>query len=552
MSIRKVNTVIVDDEPRLRRGIERQVLQAGDQFEIIGNYCDGEECLTAIHREQIKVDLVITDVKMPEIDGLTLIQQLKQQQNFHSIVISGFDDFQYLQRAIREGASDYLVKPIDREEFRLQLLRISKEIQSQEIEERRHREIAKEAKKTAYLQQLQLLQEMMREEEMDVSLLEWTKQFPSGEYVVLYISADQLKSKKKKLDDEEWSNWLFAISNIMEEMITDWNSEKRAAAWKWTEKHNEWWILLQSIPSDHTAEKSKQFAKDLLENIKQYTALCCSIAMSDPFDQLSLLTARKKDLKTAIKLRLIKGTNQIITTDERSRINLKENTVEDKAIILQIEKIVWAIHHTDDVHLKKELTIFLDMLSNLNSPVELEKVLQLLGVKIWNELSGHTFSLSSKQFQYIFTITERTTSITELKIEVWNWIDQLLEKTTMIELQDEQDQIATAKEWILDHLDKQITINRIAQQVFMNPTYFCQQFKNETGVTVHDFVTKERMKQARKLVIEDAYKIGEIARKVGYSDTKYFSKLFKQHYGETPSKYKVRLSAVGVTDETKS
>ncbi|WP_163583331.1 response regulator [Gracilibacillus saliphilus] len=550
MSIRKVNTVIVDDEPRLRRGLERQVLQAGDQFKVIGSYGDGEECLTAIHQEQIKVDLVITDVKMPGIDGLTLIQQLKQQQHFHSIVISGFDDFQYLQKAIREGANDYLVKPIDREEFRLQLLRISKEIQSQAKEERRQRELAKEAEKTTYLQQAQLLQEMMREEEMDVSLLEWTKQFPSGEYVVLYISADQLKSKRKKLDDEEWSNWIFAISNIMDEMIMDWNSEKRMAAWKWAEKHNEWWIVLQSIPSNHTVEKSKQFANDLLENIQKYTALCCSIAMSDPFDQLTLLTTRKKDLKTAIKLRLIKGTNQIITTDERSRISLKENIIEDKAIIHQIEKIVLAIHHTDDLYLKKELTIFLDLLSNLYSPLELEKILQLLGIKIWNELSSHTFSLSSNLFQYIFTITERTTSITELKIEVWNWVDQLLEKTKMIESQNEQDQIVIAKEWILGHLDKQITIDRIAQQVFMNPTYFCQQFKNETGETVHDFVTKERMKQARKLVMEDAFKIGEIARKVGYSDTKYFSKLFKQHYGETPSKYKMRLSSVGVFESS--
>ncbi len=526
----------MDDEPRLRRGIERQVLRAGDQFEIIGSYCDGEECLTNIRKEQKKIDLLITDVKMPEIDGLTLIQQLKKQQNFHSIVISGFDDFQYLQTAIREGANDYLVKPIDREEFRFQLMQISKEIQSQEKIERKQKELAKEAEKSIYLQQVQLLQEMTREEEMDVSLLEWTKQFPGGEYVVLFISADQLKSKRMKSDQKEWSDWIFAIGNIMNEMVDHWNSEKQAAAWKWAEKHNQWWILLQS---DNIAYKSKHFANGLLENVKKYTALCCSIALSDPFDQLSLLTIRKKDMQTAIKFRLIKGTNQIITTDERIDISLKESDVKNKAIIRKIDNIVLAIHHTDNIHLKKELTLFLDLLSHLHSPVEIEKVLQLFGIKIWNELSGHTFSLSSKQFQYMFTITERTTSITELKIEVWNWIDQLLERRKLAESQDKQSQIAIAKEWILHNLDKQITIDRIAHHVFMNPTYFCQQFKSETGETVHDYVTKERMKQARKLVMEDTLKIGEIARRVGYSDTKYFSKLFKQYYGETPSKYKV-------------
>jgi two-component system response regulator YesN len=75
----------------------------------------------------------------------------------------------------------------------------------------------------------------------------------------------------------------------------------------------------------------------------------------------------------------------------------------------------------------------------------------------------------------------------------------------------------------------------------MNPTYFCEFFKNQTGETVLDYVTRIRIEKARELLLKTDLKIYDISIKVGYTDTKYFSKLFKKHYGEVPSKFKERM-----------
>ncbi|MNC17321.1 HTH-type transcriptional activator Btr [compost metagenome] len=83
-----------------------------------------------------------------------------------------------------------------------------------------------------------------------------------------------------------------------------------------------------------------------------------------------------------------------------------------------------------------------------------------------------------------------------------------------------------------------MTIKRIADTVFMNPTYFCQYFKLQTGETVLDYVTRVRMEQAGRLLRDPLVKLQEVSREVGYQDTRYFSRLFKQHYGQLPSHYR--------------
>src|SRR5690349_3086500 len=95
--VRTIKTIIVDDEARIRRGIERIVRSCGEDWEIVGVFSNGLEAYIAVTCHQLEVDLLITDVQMPEMDGLTLIKKLKEDYSFFSIIISGYDDFKYLQ-----------------------------------------------------------------------------------------------------------------------------------------------------------------------------------------------------------------------------------------------------------------------------------------------------------------------------------------------------------------------------------------------------------------------------------------------------------------------
>src|SRR5690606_22121909 len=123
-SLKSITMIIVDDEARIRRGIERLVTSCGEQFIVRATFANGKEALSYLHDISGDIDLIITDVKMPEMDGVSFIQEAKKHYEFSPLFISGYDEFEYLRSALREGAVDYLLKPINREQFRTRMLEI--------------------------------------------------------------------------------------------------------------------------------------------------------------------------------------------------------------------------------------------------------------------------------------------------------------------------------------------------------------------------------------------------------------------------------------------
>lgn len=116
---KNIKVIIVDDESRIRRGIEKLIISNGEDWEIVKTYADGQECLNDILANDIFFDVLFTDMKMPSMSGLELLSRLKEKvtHTYHSVVISGYDDFSFVQKAMRQGTIDYLLKPIDRHEM---------------------------------------------------------------------------------------------------------------------------------------------------------------------------------------------------------------------------------------------------------------------------------------------------------------------------------------------------------------------------------------------------------------------------------------------------
>lgn len=357
MNTRLVRTVVVDDEARIRRGIERLVTSCSDEFEILGSFSSANECMDWYHQEKVEFDLLITDIKMPGMDGLELIKKLKNFVSFEAVVISGFDDFKYLQTAIREGAVDYMVKPIIRDEFRQQLDRIREKI---------HLKHAKEE----------------RQIKMDLEL----------------------------------------------------------------------------------------------------------------------------------------------------------------AYVKQSENILKSLEHLNVDETLSLLNRFLDELEKLTSPKDIERNIQSLTVQIVNHMVKHSLTKNETAFlQEALNLTKRAVNFKVLRYSLNEWIKNVFVSIDKINKPVLADPIQTAKQWIMGNMGENITIEKIAREIPMNPTYFCEYFKNQTGETVLDYVTRARIEKAKELLLSTDLKVYDIAEKVGYSDTKYFSKLFKKYFGEVPSKYKEKL-----------
>jgi two-component system, response regulator YesN len=543
---RKIRVIIVDDEARLRRGVERLVLSSSDEWEVVGSYPSGQECVEAVKQEELFFDLLITDVKMPGMDGLTLIKNLKEFTSFHSMVISGFDDFQFLQTAMRQGASDYLIKPIDRDEFKGQIEKLKRKIVSQWDDLKYKEEMESKAEQLTYVKQIQLLSEMTWMQDIDLSLLEWTKGFPKGDYQLMYVRLDNLKSKTNSFQHVDWETWAFAIDNICEEMRENLRSIS-IDSWKWNGEDLSFWLLLHNpnISEDrgnHFENSSFNFAEELRLNIRKFTPFTCSIAVSNPVTDLTLLPSMKEELHTYIQFRLLYGGNQIFSknTIEISRVSKKEN--DSKEIENQIRKIIFTLESRNQEQTKSEVQVFLNRIQDLESPEEIEQKIHSFAIHIIHFMLKNTLEKDEHgMIKEVFELTSKTSTFTELKHAVYEWVKKVLYSLERMNTTLNVDPLNLAKDWIVAHLDQNITIQKIASHVYMNPTYFCEYFKNQMGETVLDFVTRVRMEKARELLVSTDLKIYDIALNVGYNDTKYFSKLFKKQYGDTPSKYKEKL-----------
>lgn len=114
--MRKYGIFVVDDEPLILRTIKRNIESAHDRFVVVGEALNGEDAFELI--QATKPDVVFTDVRMPVLDGLGLLEKLRSLPNPPiSVVVSGYEDFQYVKHALRLGVTDYLLKPVQRQEL---------------------------------------------------------------------------------------------------------------------------------------------------------------------------------------------------------------------------------------------------------------------------------------------------------------------------------------------------------------------------------------------------------------------------------------------------
>ncbi|KYG35265.1 response regulator transcription factor [Alkalihalobacillus trypoxylicola] len=538
----KIRAVIIDDENRIRRGIERLIVSNGNQWDIVFSAGDGQDLVTAYDENPFEFDVLFTDMRMPIMDGLNLIKEMKSRTTFNPVVISGFDDFQYIQASIREGVIDYIMKPIDREEFHSQLEKIKHKVKAQKEEKEQEKWVNEQRNYLLYRQQLEKLKEATADD-TDISLLHELKEFPSGYFQLLKISIDQTVYHKRKLTEDEWKNWVLAHDNIVLEALRSIQIKN----WYWKTDGTNTWILFQSeTPAESIwIDTINEFVKTVQEYVQYYTIFSHSIAISSTFEDLLLLTSIKSELSSWMQFRWIYGNNQLFSYEKHPEPKSSLNGEWHKFQQI-IEQVLLSLKDVNKQKLKKSMSSFKEALFLLTDPKEMEQVIRAFLLQLTHfAIQQQTLTaldsslLELKQSEELF----RTSNLNEIMFELDQRLNTLL--SDLIQLQNHRvyDQITIVKEWVRNHLGDNITIEKLARQVYMNPTYFCEYFKAQTGETALDYITRMRISHACELLLTTNLKVYEVANSVGYSDSKYFSKLFKKYYGELPSKYKTNMVA---------
>ncbi|WP_127486043.1 response regulator [Paenibacillus ehimensis] len=493
--------MIADDEERIRLGLEKIIQKESEDYEIVGSYANGLEILNALPGKE--VDMIITDIQMPAMDGLELIDKLRERKpGVPCVILSGYSEFEYARKALKFGVVDYLLKPVNKQELFALLRRLHGETERRRVEGR--------ARQTDWIR----------------AKLEGREVEPAGE-----------------MPEPPWEGEAACLVIRGEEPIEEGALRARIAEVAGA-------AFLEAIPI--TGHMMCLLVAADFRSYPQGTAdLATRLA-------LSCTTGQKGCLSVGIGP-VVRGPHQ---WSEAFREALRASHYAmygtGRVLTAMVEEIPAASLHGQFAKLEKELKPFLEILDEAGIREVLQKfVLRLAELRPEKrqllELFEQTVFLLRQDIpEFVEVIEDHYGGSLKMESLIENamrfeqigtqWIrsiTELLRGCRERRSSRENRVIGQVKKILAEGFQRDIDLQSLAAEVYLTPNYLSKLFKAETGQTLTEFMIGIRIQKAKELLKEHAeLKTYEIGERVGYPDPAYFNKIFKKTVGFTPKEYR--------------
>ena len=498
--------LIVEDEVRIRTGIAK-LISAHTVHTVVGEGKNGQEGLEMILR--FHPDLVISDIRMPLMDGLTMVKEAREKgADCHFVILSGYSEFEYAQKAIRYGVEDYLLKPLAPEDVSGLLDKIEKEVEEEE----------KEAAQTT--------EGVLRD------IFQGRKENISEKYGHLEVSGafqpDQVIFVASGYVGDVDSKYCINLEKTFQKMQSDHPEWKITSVY--LENTREMIVLFQSDISFEEMEKKL--------NRRVYLNLCredmpvWTFGKADSIEELRDCTDK---LRTYYLHGLVLGYRTILT-DERVRSIKNTEFLYPRQLQNDLQN---AVCSGSSEQIRNAADAFLAHINNMTcEPVYIQKsykkILSFLE-NVCHETNPEAYRLLQKHD------LERTV----LDGFTLHEMEQCFEKAIQIIMDSKNKKedirnytIKKAITFIREHYMENISLDQLAERLEITPEYLSTLFNKEVGINFSIFLKRFRISQAKRLLKGTDKKIYEIASEVGYSDPKYFNRVFKEEIGISPGDYR--------------
>jgi two-component system, response regulator YesN len=531
--------LVVDDEDLIRKGLIKILKKTGIDIEVIGEASNGIQALKMVEADT--PDLVITDIKMPEMDGMELVKSLEMSHpKIKKIVLSGFDEFNFVRDTMKNGAFDYLLKPIDD----VQLTEVLKKIEN-EMNDEKTRKLKELNLKVQFNESMPLLREQFiselildnkyNEPEIRKKFEYYGINLPSGSYLAVIISIDNYKRLFEKLGAEDTKLKSFVLRNIVEETIAV-NIEFVSCI------INNDLVVVLSLQNEADA-KVRDILNIVYDNVMKYAKLRFTISVGEPVQSLTELKESYSFAVNLLKYRFYNDNSGIIT---RNCINGFLKPKYNNEILMNYSekfesKLKNCIELANTEPIKDTVEEFGSKLKEFEvGPHEAIKLLTDTYLKLQIEYSEFKKAVTEglgSEFSYLKHI-EAYDTLDEVKKYTQELYTGIIKQIVDIRKRKDKKLVEIVKEYIIKHYNEDITLNRIAEVVYVNSSYICDLFKTQTGENFVDYLTKIRIEKAKVLLRNVKIKTYEVGQMVGYEDATYFSKVFKKVVGVSPSEYR--------------
>lgn len=531
--MRLYRIIIVDDEEEIRLGVKRKINWEEYGFEVVGDAENGQEALELA--EKIKPDIIMTDIKMPFLDGLQLAEKIKYIMPSTKIIIfSGSDDLEYAHKAIKLNVSQYVLKPINSLELIEVLLKLKEQL-DKEYNEKKDIEVLK----NYYKDTLPVIREqyLVSAIEGRITKEHWEQEakrlgldFLEGKVVVATIGIDG-KAFLEETYNENVGLVLISIKNIVDEIL---NKSFKFISLPYLDKI----IILFSLKDEDEVIKIIRGISEAVRMFEVIFSTTISAGIGRIYEDVENIRYSYKSSEIALSYKQILGLGRAIYIED---VEPNENI-----ILVFEEEEEKRLNNTIKMLGKEEISeVYNDLFRKLEGElISLSKyriyvmeimtsILKLISIYNLNvdEILGSKFNFNS----YVDDLD----SINEVR-------DFFIDKSIKINKKIKKERVNSsrlliekAKEYIeKNYMETDLSVESICSILHVSPTYFSSVFKKETEMNFVNYLTDIRLDRAINLLNTTDDKTYIIAGKVGYQEANYFSYVFKKKYGMSPSRYR--------------
>ena len=538
----EIKVFLVEDEMVIRRGIKNSIDWEKEGYIFCGEASDGELAYPMIIKE--KPDILITDIRMPFMDGLELCKLVKKElPNIKILILSGYDEFDYAKEAIRLGVTEYLLKPISSGKLLEALNGVSESIRREKEDKDLVRKYMEEMRENTEHEKQKFFEQMIAGNLSMADALETGKKYEmnlsAGMYNLLlfrFTLGEENRKSGELLGEAE-----YAIEKLTERLEYVFEFQRGVEGWA---------FLLMADNEEQMSERVKELSKDLEEIMKNYSTIAYFGGIGQPVARLRELEESFREAERALAARFTMELNRIISVED-IRMAQNVDTLDDIEIMSfgEIEKTRSMLEKFLNNGAEDEIDEFVDVYINELPEENLKSVLmrQYIIMDAYIVMMSFCEKIEGIEGEMQAQSEELKNSMKTIQTleEIKNYIRMLLKK--IIGVRDTisgrrySDIIEIAKDQIRKtYMSDEISLNTIAAEVGMSPSYFSSIFSKEMGKTFVEYLTEIRMDRAKELLMCSSMKTSEIGYEVGYKDPHYFSYIFKKTQNCTPKEFRAR------------
>lgn len=531
--------ILVDDEEEVRKSIIKQIDWESAGFQVVGDAENGEDALEKI--EVLEPDVVLTDIRMPYMDGLTLAEKIRQRYPSTKVVIfSGYDDFEYAQKAIKLNVTEYILKPVNVEELTSILKRIKSNL-DEEIEEKHNvSRLRENYRKSLPIIREQFFNDMVHRRLADDLIESKLREYDipitgARKWIIAAIDVEKSDDRSKKTLSLHEEEELIPIS-VMQIVREKLKSYCRFSLFQSTAEAG--MVVIAALDDDNTTTGLIDVLGDICKETKRILEVPVTIGIGHSVTGLSKIAGSYQSAVEALGYKAVVGSGITIYINDMEPVGSGklefDNSDESDFISAvkfgpdeKIEAVMVRISgklESARVHYRQQQVYVFGV---LNTVIQM---IQQYDLNLEEILGG--------ELEYLSVIDKL-----QKREEFGEWLLKTARKMNQA-INQERDMttrqvIQQAKQYIMDNYQNpDLSVEMICRHLHMSPAYFSTMFKKETGQAYIAYLTEIRLNKAVELLNKTDDKTYVIASKVGYQEQNYFSYVFKKKFGVSPTKFR--------------